>query len=101
MKSKYIHMCMLIQGPKQLGNDINLNLKLLKDELDTLWSKEGVNTWDTIVEEYFPMRATMLCTVHDYLVHRYVAGQVFHGHWGCTRCMDDPMFLQLMKDLGS
>ena len=36
MKRKYIHMSMLIQGPKQPGNDINLYLKLLKDELDTL-----------------------------------------------------------------
>ena len=99
MKSKYIHMCMLIQGPKQPGNDINLYLKLLKDELDTLW--EGVNTWDAVAEEYFPMRAALLCTVHDYLGHGYVAGQVCHGHWGCMRCMDDPTFMQLKKDPGS
>src|SRR3954462_4428497 len=90
MKSKYIHMCMLIQGTKQLGNDINLYLKLLKDELDTLW--EGVNTWDAVAEEYFPMRAALLCMMHDYLGHRYVAGQV---------CMDVPTFMQLKKDPGS
>src|SRR4051812_27854760 len=99
MKSKYIHMCMLIQGPKQPGNDINLYLKLLKDELDTLW--EGVNTWDAVAEEYFPMRVALLCTVHDYLGHGYVAGQVCYGHWGCMRCMDDPTFMQLKKDPGS
>jgi hypothetical protein len=45
MKTKYIHMSMLIQGPKQLGNDINLYLQLLKEELETLW-KPGVRTWD-------------------------------------------------------
>ena len=32
MKRKYIHMSMLIQGPKQPGTDIHLYLKLLKDE---------------------------------------------------------------------
>ena len=29
-------MSMLIEGPKQPGNDINLHLGLLKEELDTL-----------------------------------------------------------------
>ena len=65
MKRKYIHMSMLIQGPKQPGIDINMYLKLLKDELDTLWAEEGVRTWDAVEEEYFPMRAALLCTVHD------------------------------------
>jgi hypothetical protein len=45
MKRKYIHMSILIQGPKQPGININLYLQLLKDELDTLWD-QGVNTWD-------------------------------------------------------
>ena len=44
MKRKYIHMSMLIEGPKQPGNDINLYLGLLKEELDTLW-KMPANTW--------------------------------------------------------
>ena len=30
-------MSMLIEGPKQPGNDINLYVGLLKKELDTLW----------------------------------------------------------------
>ena len=42
MKRKYIHMSMLIQGPKQPGTDINLYLKVLKDELHTLWEESGV-----------------------------------------------------------
>ena len=45
MKSKYIHMSMLIQGPKQPGNNINLYLGLLQEELDTLW-KTPAKTWD-------------------------------------------------------
>ena len=42
MKRKYIHMTMLIEGPKQLGNDINLYLGLLKEELDTLWKTQPI-----------------------------------------------------------
>ena len=30
--------------------------------LDMLWAKEGVKTWDAFGEEYFPMRAVLLCT---------------------------------------
>ena len=52
MKRKYIHMSMLIQGPKQPGNDINLYLQLLKDELHKIWT-EGVNIWDAVAEDYF------------------------------------------------
>ena len=100
MKKKYIHMSMLIQGPKQPGNNINLYLKLLKDELDTLWAEEGVKMWDSFGEKYFYMRAVLLCTVHDLLGYGYVAGQACHRH-NCVRCIDDPMFLQLPKDPGS
>ena len=46
-------MSMLIEGPKQPGNDINLYLGLLKEELDTLW-KTPANTWDAAEKEYFP-----------------------------------------------
>jgi hypothetical protein len=37
---------MLIQGPKQLGNDIDVYLRPLVDELLLLWKKEGVCVWD-------------------------------------------------------
>ena len=102
MKSKYIHMSMLIQGPKQPGNNINLYLGLLQEELDTLW-KTPAKTWDASKGEYFYMRAALIMTVHDYLGYGYVAGQVCHGYCGCTRCMDDTTSQQLTsrKDGGS
>ena len=79
MKTKYIHMSMLIQGPKQPGNDINLYLELLKEELETLWNP-GVRTWDAFKGEYFMMKVALITTVHDYLGYGYVSGQVCHGH---------------------
>ena len=100
MKRKYIHMSMLIEGPKQPGNDINPYLGLLKEELDTLW-KTPANTWDAAEKEYFPMRAALLTTVHDYLGYGYLAGQVVHGFSGCVRCMDDTTYRQLDRDPGS
>nr|ABF99295.1 transposon protein, putative, CACTA, En/Spm sub-class [Oryza sativa Japonica Group] len=44
-KRKYIMLCLLIQGPRQPGNDIDVFLELVIDDLEILW-KEGVETWD-------------------------------------------------------
>ncbi|KAK1663795.1 hypothetical protein QYE76_051954 [Lolium multiflorum] len=101
MKRKYIQMSMLIEGPTQPGNDINMYLELLKEELETLWAEEGVDTWDAVAEEYFPLRAALITTVQDYLGYGYISCQVCHGHKACVRCMEETMFLQLGKDPGS
>ena len=100
MKKKYIHLSMLIQGPKQPGNDINLYLRLLKEEIATLFD-EPTQTWDAYEQDYFPMRAALLTTVHDYLGYGYVAGQVAHGFRACVRCMDDTTYRQLERNPGS
>ena len=71
-------MSMLIQGPKQLGNNINLYLGLLQEELDTLW-KTLAKTWEASKGEYFYMRAVLITIVQDYLSYGYVTGQVCHG----------------------
>jgi hypothetical protein len=90
-------MTMLIQGPKQPGNDIQLYLGLLKEELATLWDAP-LNTWDAVAQDYFPMRAALVTTVHDYLGCGYVSRQVVHGYCACIRCMDDTTYHQLQKD---
>ena len=85
MKKRYIHLSMVIQGPKQPGNDLSLYIQLLKDELETLWAHPGINTWDAAAEDYFPLRAALLTTVQDYLGYRYIACQVCHGHGACIK----------------
>jgi hypothetical protein len=46
MKQKFIMMSVLIQGPKQPDNDIDVYLRPLVDELLQLWAKPGVRAWD-------------------------------------------------------
>jgi hypothetical protein len=46
MKRKFIMMLVLIQGPKQPDNDIDVYLRPLVEELQLLWSKPGVRVWD-------------------------------------------------------
>jgi hypothetical protein len=42
MKRKFIMMCLLISGPVQVGNDIDVYLQPLINDLLVLWEKEGI-----------------------------------------------------------
>jgi hypothetical protein len=37
---------MLIQGPKQHGNEIDVYLRSLVEKLLHMWQNEGVHVWD-------------------------------------------------------
>jgi hypothetical protein len=63
MKRKFIMMPVLIQGPKQLGNDIDVYLRPLVEELLQLWQNEGVSVWDEYKQEEFDIRALPLVGV--------------------------------------
>ena len=58
-------MPVLIQGPKQPGNDIDVYLKPLVDELLLLWKEEGVRVWDEYKQENFDLRALLFVTIND------------------------------------
>ena len=57
MKRKFIMMPVLIPGPKQPSNDIDVYLKPLIEDLLLLWKDEGVRMWDAHAEDHFNLRA--------------------------------------------
>ena len=59
MKRKFIMMPILIQGPRQPGNDIDVYLKPLVEELLVLWNKSGVRVWDEYKQEAWIRRQHM------------------------------------------
>ena len=65
MKQKFIMMLVLIPGPKQPGNDIDVYLKPPTDDLLLLWKEEGVAMWDAHTEEHFNLRALLFVTTND------------------------------------
>jgi hypothetical protein len=65
MKLKFIMMPVLIQGPKQPGNDIDVYLRPLVEELKQLWQTEGVRMWDEYKQEEFDLRALLFVTIND------------------------------------
>jgi hypothetical protein len=49
-------MPVLIQGPRQPGNDIDVYIRPLVEELLQLWREEGVPIWDEHKQkEYIPI----------------------------------------------
>jgi hypothetical protein len=55
---KYILLSVLIPGPKQSANDIDMYLEPLVQDLLKLW-ETGVEVWDAYKKEYFNLRALL------------------------------------------
>ena len=89
MKRKFIMMPVLIQGPKQPGNDIDVYLRPLIDELLILWNKEGVRVWDEYKQEHFDLRALLFVTINDWPALSNLSGQSNKGYNACTHCFGD------------
>jgi hypothetical protein len=87
MKRKFIMMPVLIQGPKQLGNDINVYLRPLVDELLLLWKKEGVRVWDENKQENFNLRALLFITINNWPALSNLSGHSNKGYRACTHCL--------------
>ena len=57
-------MPLLIEGPKQPSNDIDMYLKPLIEELLMMWN-DGVEVWDEDKRETFTLRAMLFVTIQD------------------------------------
>ena len=58
-------MPVLIPGPKQPGNDIDVYLKPLIEDFLLLWKEEGVHMWDAHADDHFNLRALLFVTTND------------------------------------
>ena len=73
MKSKYSILSLLIPWPRSPGNDIDVYLQLLIDELKLLWNS-GVETYDASRNQTFQMRAALMWTISDFPSYAMLSG---------------------------
>ena len=85
MKQPYWIMSMIIPGPKSAGNNIDVYLQPLIDELKTLWY-EGANTYDAAEKKNFPMYACLLWTINDFPAYAMLSGCSTKGKLACPCC---------------
>jgi len=94
MKRRYIMMSLLIQGPRQPGNDIDVYLAPLIEDLQKLW-RDGVRVWDAYGKEHFKLRAMVFCTINDFPAYGNLSGYSTKGAKACPICEDDTQVLRL------
>ena len=66
MKQTHLMMPILIQGPRQPGNNIDVFLQPLMEELLQLWRK-GERVWDEYKKEHFKLKVLLFITITDLL----------------------------------
>jgi hypothetical protein len=94
MKRKYIMLSMMISGPRQPGNDIDVYLSPLIEDLRLLW-EEGVDVLDAYSNENFKMRAMLFCTINDFPAYGNLSGYSVKGYKACPICEDKTCSKQL------
>jgi hypothetical protein len=94
MKKRYLMMSMMISGPKQPGNDIDVYLAPLIEDLLKLWN-EGVEVYDSFQKEHFTLRAMIFCTVNDYPALGNLSGYKIKGNKACVVCREDTHTIRL------
>ncbi|KAI5334513.1 hypothetical protein L3X38_024646 [Prunus dulcis] len=88
MKRKFMMLTLLISGPKQPGNDIDVYLEPLIDDLKSLWvGIRGV--YDAHNGEYFTLKAALMWTINDFPAYGNLSGCVVKGYKACPICGDD------------
>ena len=89
MKRMFIMMPVLIQGPKQPSNDIDVYLRTLVEDLLQLWNGNDVRAWDEHKQEEFNLHALLFVTINDWPALSNLLGQTNKGYHACTHCLLD------------
>ena len=73
MKQPYFILSLLIDGSCAPGDNIDVFLQPLIQELWELWS-EGIETYDASRKETFHMHAALLWTINDFPTYANLSG---------------------------
>ena len=68
MNKENIMLTLLIPKPKYPGNDIDMYLQPLIEDLHELWNN-GLAISDTLTKSVFNLRAILIWTINDFLAH--------------------------------
>jgi len=94
MKRKFMMLSMLIPGLKQIGNDIDVYLAPLIEDLKDMWN-EGVEVYDGYMEESFQLRAMLFGTINDFPPYGNLFGYSIKGKCACPICEDNTDWVRL------
>lgn len=73
MRDEFFMMSMIIPGPRAPGNDIDVYLQLLIEDLNDLWYN-GVPTYDASRFEMFMLHVALMWTINDFPAYGNLSG---------------------------
>ncbi|XP_062100005.1 uncharacterized protein LOC133805876 [Humulus lupulus] len=82
MRDENTFLSLLIPGRKQPGNDIDIYLEPLIEDLNKLWNN-GVHTYETFDKSFFNLKAMLLWTINDFLAYENLVGCTTKGKTAC------------------
>ena len=85
MKKENIMLSLLIPGPHQPGNSIDVYLESLIEDLIHLW-KNGEVTYDAHSKTTFTLKTMLLGTISDFPAYGNLAGSKVKAKMGCPIC---------------
>ncbi|XP_019256426.1 PREDICTED: uncharacterized protein LOC109234832 [Nicotiana attenuata] len=85
MKQEFFILSLVIPGPKAPGNNIEVFLQPLIEELNELWDI-GVETYDASTKDIFQMRAALMWTINDFPAYGTLSGWCTYGRFACPSC---------------
>jgi hypothetical protein len=88
-------MPLLIQGPRQPGNDIDVFLEPVIDELVKMFEKCVEDVWDEYKKEHVTIKAALIATITDLTGQGSLSREKTKGYTRCVKCLDDTDAVQL------
>ena len=83
-------LSLLIPGPKAPGQDIDVFLQPLVEELE-----EGVPAYDMHTRQHFTLKAMLMWGIHDFPAYGNLSGCVTHGYKACPICGENTQSTRL------
>jgi len=88
MRPEFIFLSTIMPGPSSPGQNIDVCLRPLINELTQLWSS-GALAYDISRKHNFVMRAALMCTINDFPAYGMVSSWSTHGKLACSYCMEN------------
>lgn len=85
MKRENMMLTLVIPGPRQPGNDIDVYLRPLIEDLKELWIS-GVEVYDAFKKSMFNLRVILMWTINDFPAYGNLAGCMTKGKMACPIC---------------
>ena len=96
MKEEYMFLTVIVPGPKNPKNNLDVFLQPLIVELKELW-EVGIETYDVSKKRNFQLRAALMWTISDFPAYSMLSGWGTAGKFACPYFMEDSDAFSLTK----